>query len=257
MRIVFIGAGNLATRLAIELHKKSYQIIQVYNRTLQPATILAEHINSYPIDKTEDIRNDADLYIFSVKDDALSGLLKQIPANNGIWVHTAGSVPMNIFKGYSANYGVIYPFQTFSKTREVDFSNIPVFIEANTEKNLRILESVFLAISGKVIELPSEKRKYVHLTGVFACNFVNHMYAISQKILEKNGIPFNIVLPLIEETAAKVHQLEPADAQTGPAVRFDETIINKHLSLLDNFTEKEIYKSVSMSIHEFAKNKKT
>ncbi len=249
MNIIFIGAGNLATNLAIELKNKSHNILQVYSRTMESAKLLAKKVDSEAINEIDRIRNDADFYIFSVKDSALSSILDKMQPNSGIWLHTAGSVPLTIFKNYNERYGVIYPFQTFSKRRKVNFKPIPFFIEANTEEVLNKLKDLCLQISDKVIELPSEKRKHIHLTGVFACNFVNHMYRISEDILKSQDIPFDIIYPLIDETTSKIHEMLPEQAQTGPAIRFDENIINYHLSLLNDEQRKEIYKIISKDIH--------
>jgi predicted short-subunit dehydrogenase-like oxidoreductase (DUF2520 family) len=253
MRIVFIGAGNLAVNLALELKRRSFCIVQVFSRTMASATALATQVECSATNDTGEILSDADLYIFSVKDDALPSLLNRIPANEGLWVHTAGSVPMSIFDGCNANCGVAYPFQTFSKDRKVEFKTVPFFIEASTPENLEKIKSVFSKLSDVLIELPSEKRKYLHLTGVFACNFVNHLYVVAKKILEKENLPFDILLPLIDETAAKVHELPPEAAQTGPALRFDKNIIHRHLSMLDNPRLKEIYRLISENIYEINK----
>jgi predicted short-subunit dehydrogenase-like oxidoreductase (DUF2520 family) len=253
MRIVFVGAGNLATNLALELKRRSFRIVQVYSRTMESATALAGEIACPATNNVAEIVSDAELYIFSVKDDALPELLKQMPSNNGLWVHTAGSVPMNIFKPYSENFGVIYPFQTFSKTRRVDFKAVPFFIEANTPENLKKLRKVCSQLSGSVAELSSEKRRYLHLTGVFACNFANHLYTISKKLLEKEDIPFDVLLPLIDETTAKVHTLSPEAAQTGPAVRYDKKVIDRHLTMLDDSRLREIYRLISENIYETSK----
>jgi len=249
MKIIFIGAGNLATNLATGLTEKGFTISQVYSRTMESAQSLAGKIGCSATNNVDCIDNDADLYIFSVKDSALEDLLKQIPSNKGIWIHTAGSVPMKIFEKYNSRFGVVYPFQTFSKDRRVDFKCIPTFIEASSPECYEVLQSVFSVISDKVSELSSEKRRYVHLTGVFACNFVNHMYRISGDILKAEGIPFETLLPLIDETASKVYSLSPCDAQTGPAIRFDENIINNHLSLITDPEKKEIYRLISEDIH--------
>lgn len=253
IKIVFIGAGNLATNLATALSDKSFKVDQIYSRTLDSAQALAEKTNSKATNSIAEIDSSADLYIFSVKDSALEDLLNQIPQNNGIWVHTAGSIPMSIFEKYNSKYGVIYPFQTFSKNRAVNFSEIPFFIEANSKSSLKVLMDIFSAISDNISELSSDKRKYIHLTGVFACNFVNHMYRISNDILNIEGIPFETLLPLINETASKVHLLSPKDAQTGPAIRFDKNVIEKHLALIDDPSLREIYKLISKDIHD--KNK--
>lgn len=254
MKVVFIGAGRLATHLAIELSKLSFNILQVYSRTDLSAIELAQKVNAKVTTNIKEIESNADIYIFSVKDSALTELFAQIPSNNGLWIHTAGSIPINIFEKYNDRYGVLYPFQTFSKDRYLDFKTIPIFIEANNKKDLSILTTIANQISNKVYPLSSEKRQYIHLTGVFACNFVNHMYSISQDILKKEGIPFDITLPLIDETAAKVHSLSPKEAQTGPAIRYDENVINKHIQLIEDADLKEIYALISKNIYKTNKS---
>lgn len=250
MKVVFIGAGNVATHLAGGLYKQSFEIVQVYSRTLESAKELADKVNASPITDINHIITDAYLYIFSVKDSVLSDLIGQMPQTKGIWVHTAGCIPIAVFLGKTSEYGVIYPFQTFSKNRDIDLTDVPVFIEANSQDVLRNLYKVSRHLSEKVIDLPSDKRKYVHLTGVFACNFVNHLYKISNDILENQGIPFDLALPLIEETCAKVHELSPMEAQTGPAVRYDKNVIDKHLAMIEDESIKEIYKLISQNIHD-------
>lgn len=256
MDVVFIGAGNLATHLAKELAKYSFNILQVYSRTIEAAQELANKVNSTATNNIKDIKPNADIYIFSVKDTVLTELIGQIEINrDSLWLHTAGSMPISVFEGYTNNYGVFYPFQTFSKVRDLDFKKIPLFIEANNTNNLDLLETISNKLSSQVYCLSTQKRQYLHLTGVFACNFVNHMYTISEEILKKEDIPFNVLLPLIDETASKVHELRPKDAQTGPAVRYDENVINKHLSLIDDPKMKEIYQIISENIHRINSTK--
>ncbi len=252
MKVVLIGAGNVATHLATELYQKSFDIIQVYSRTIKSASALAKAVHAVPVTEISAIINDADLYIFSVKDSVLEELISQVPENKGLWLHTAGSMSIDIFSKYTSHYGVIYPFQTFSKNRDVNWSDIPLFIEASEHNTLIQLEGIAKQLSGKVLELSTDKRKYLHLTGVFACNFTNHMYALAEQILKKIDLPFEVALPLIDETAAKVHSLSPKVAQTGPAVRYDENVINKHLSLIDSKQVKEIYKLISDDIHRIS-----
>lgn len=250
MNIIFIGAGRLATHLAIELSKHAFNIQQVYSRTDTSAKELAKKINSKAVSDIKQIETNADIYIFSVKDSALVEIIADIPPNKGLWLHTAGSITLDIFKGYNGRYGVLYPFQTFSKDRELDFRKIPIFIEANNKNDLDLLRTICLEISDKVYTLSSEKRQYLHLTGVFACNFVNHMYAVSQHILEEENISFEALLPLIDETASKIHSLSPQEAQTGPAIRYDENVINKHIELIKDVDLKEIYTLISKNIHK-------
>jgi predicted short-subunit dehydrogenase-like oxidoreductase (DUF2520 family) len=256
MKIVFIGAGNLATNLAHELYSKGQSILQIYSRTEESAKTLSEAVCAEAITNVGQIETNADLYIFSVKDSALEELLAQMPPTSGVWTHTAGSIPLNIFEKYHNDYGVVYPFQTFSKERKVDFSEIPVFIEANSDQNLHLLRDFVAQFSRKAFPLSSEKRKYIHLCGVFACNFVNHLYAVAGDILASQEIPFDVLLPLIDETARKVHELSPKEAQTGPAVRYDENVIAKHLSMLAGENEKQLYELLSKNIHETNKTYK-
>lgn len=254
MNIVFIGAGNLATHLALELSKHSFNIIQIYSRTARSAQQLATLVDSDYTTKLDQIDNTADIYIFSVKDSALSDLIHKIKPNNGLWLHTAGSIEMGIFENSAKNYGVIYPFQTFSKDRHICFKYIPIYIEANSENNLKILKKLCSSISESVTTLSSEKRKYLHLSGVFACNFVNHMYVIAEQILANQGLPFDSVLPLIEETTAKLKHLSPLESQTGPALRYDLNVINRHINLLDDLELQKVYEMLSKNIYKFKQN---
>ena len=272
MKIVLIGAGNLATHLGKALHAAGHDMVQVFSRTMQSAETLASLLDAEPLTDIAQVRDDADVYIFSVKDSALVQLVAQLcrheadglgedgavnalrKAKKGeherVFLHTAGSMPMSVFKGMAQHYGVLYPMQTFSKQREVDFSIIPCFVEANDEFAQKQIEGLAREISGRVYQLSSEDRKYLHLSAVFACNFANHCYAISQDLLEEHGIPFDVMLPLINETAAKVHEMKPKDAQTGPAVRYDENVIDKQSKLLENHPHfKKVYDSMSKSIH--------
>lgn len=272
MKIVLIGAGNLATHLGKALHAAGHDMVQVFSRTMQSAETLASLLDAEPLTDIAQVRDDADVYIFSVKDSALVQLVAQLcrhdadglgedgavnalrKAKKGeherVFLHTAGSMPMSVFKGMTQHYGVLYPMQTFSKQREVDFSIIPCFVEANDEFAQKQIEGLAREISGRVYQLSSEDRKYLHLSAVFACNFANHCYAISQELLEEHGIPFDVMLPLINETAAKVHEMKPKDAQTGPAVRYDENVIGKQSKLLENHPHfKKVYDSMSKSIH--------
>lgn len=252
MKIIFIGAGNLATQLAKALLNAGHDIIQVYSRTKASASVLATIAGGAPTTDLEEIRKDADLYILAVKDSVLGDIIPQIckGREDRVFVHTAGSMPMNIFQGMALHYGVFYPMQTFSKNRDVEFAGIPVFIEGNDHLSLQTLHRMGESISNRVYELSTEDRKYLHLAAVFACNFVNHCYTLSSNILSAHHIPFDVMLPLIDETAAKVHDLTPFEAQTGPAVRFDENIIRAQAALLkNNPLTKDIYERMSMSIH--------
>lgn len=252
MKIVLIGAGNLATHLGKALHAAGHDMVQVFSRTMQSAETLASLLDAEPLTDIAQVRDDADVYIFSVKDSALEQLISQLcGGEKKVFLHTAGSMPMSVFRGKALHYGVLYPMQTFSKQREVDFSIIPCFIEANDEFALKQIEGLAGQISHRVFQLSSEDRKYLHLSAVFACNFANHCYAASQELLQQHGIPFDVMLPLIDETAAKVHGMTPKEAQTGPAVRYDENVIGKQMQLLEKYPYfQKIYDCMSKSIHE-------
>ena len=252
MKIVLIGAGNLATHLGKALHAAGHDMVQVFSRTMLSAETLASLLDAEPLTDISQVRDDADVYIFSVKDSALEQLISQLcGGEKKVFLHTAGSMPMSVFGGKALHYGVLYPMQTFSKQREVDFSIIPCFIEANDEFAQKQIEGLAVQISHRVYQLSSEDRRYLHLSAVFACNFANHCYAVSQELLQQHGIPFDVMLPLIDETAAKVHGMTPKDAQTGPAVRYDENVIGKQIQLLENQPYfQKIYDSMSKSIHE-------
>lgn len=248
MKIVFLGSGNVATHMAKALATAGHRIIQVFSRSQENATLLAEKVGAKAIHRLHLVDTTADLYLFCVKDDALTEVILQMPETKGVWVHTAGSLPMSLFSTRKEAYGVIYPLQTFSKSRELNFFDIPLFIEGSTPATLLFLENLSLSISRGGYELPSEKRVYLHLAAVFACNFVNHMYSLSSEILLKEDIPFDMLRPLIVETAAKVTEMAPKEAQTGPAVRNDEKVMRNHLQLIGKPLMKEIYTLLSKSI---------
>ena len=248
-KVVFIGAGNVATHLSQALKQSGCTILQVYSRTEASASILAQKLQvPYSTDLSE-INVNADLYIFSVKDDAIVDCIKKLPPLNGMFVHTAGSVPLSIFEGFTQRFGVIYPLQTFSKERNISFSNVPFFIEASNKQDEQMLYDIVHLISGNISVLSSDKRKYLHLSAVFACNFTNHLYDLAAQILEEQNLPFDLLLPLIDETTAKVHRMIPHKAQTGPAVRYDEQVIQNHINLLSNDNNKKIYDIISKNIN--------
>lgn len=248
-RVKFIGAGNLATHLGKAFAKAGIQIVQVYSRTLESAGTLGAILDVPFTNVIHEVDPDADLIIISVKDDAIEQVLKQTDFHKQLIVHTAGSISMDFLSPYSERHGVFYPLQTFSKGREIDFSGIPVCLEASSAEVLTELKELAAKISKTVYQINSDDRKILHLAAVFSCNFVNHFYDIGAQLLEKQGLAFDLLKPLIAETSAKVMEMNPRDAQTGPAKRYDETIINKHLKLMNNRPElMEIYNFVTNSI---------
>ena len=252
--IVFIGAGNLATHLALALNKATYNILQVYSRTQVSAETLAKQVDADSCCSFEQVRRDADLYIFALSDKALLPALQALQLKGKKLVHTAGSLPLSVFEDFTTDYGVFYPLQTFSKARQIDFSNIPICIEANGADLESELIQMGNQISNFVQLLSSHQRKQLHLAAVFTCNFTNHMYHIGQELLQEEGMDFDLLKPLILETALKVQEMPAKAAQTGPAVRFDEDVIKAHeesLKMQPDF--QKLYRFVSESIYHLHK----
>jgi len=252
MKIVFLGAGNLATNLAPAFYQHNHSIVQVYSRTLENASRLAENIYAQPIDNIQDLNKQADLYILALKDDALYEVIPHLPDISALFVHTAGSVPMNIFEGVVKNYGVFYPLQTFNKNRIIGFSEIPVFLEANSSENYRVIEKLACQISSEVQSASSNDRLAIHVAAVFACNFTNFMFVGAEELLQKHNLSFQNLKPLIKETFAKAQEHSPEKVQTGPAVREDKQTIQSHLKVLSNSGMwQKLYRFVSDMIVEY------
>jgi predicted short-subunit dehydrogenase-like oxidoreductase (DUF2520 family) len=243
-KITLIGSGNLGTQLGISLAKNGYKIVQVFSKSIENATILANKLNSKPIDNLNQLEN-TDLAIISVNDDIVSELSQLI---NFPQVHTSGMVSMNkLNKKYSV--GVFYPLQTFSKNKKVEFDQIPICIESDDNEFLKKIEKLAYSLSRKVYVMDENKRSKLHLSAVISCNFSNLMYQFANEICKENDIPFEVLHNLIEETSLKIQNISPKNAQTGPAKRLDKITIDKHLTILkENQELKEIYNSLSNSI---------
>lgn len=254
IKVCFIGAGNLATQLSKSLVANGISVTQIYSRTTSSAQELANQLGAKYTSRISEIDKNADIYFVALKDSVIDDVLAHCDFNDKLVVHCAGSISIEVLNKHSANIGVFYPLQTFSKNRDVEFSNIPIFIEANTKSNEELLMNLAMLISKRVSTINSENRKCLHISAVFACNFVNHFYNLSAQILNSKDIDFDVLRPLILETAQKVQKLDPKSAQTGPAVRFDENVISSHLKELeemDNYVE--LYKTVSKSIFKHHK----
>lgn len=256
LKFAFIGAGNLATHLSQALKINGYSILQVYSRTTESAKSLAEKLEADYTSELDEVTKEADVYIIAIKDSAYEEVLPKIQFDKKLVVHCSGSMPLAALENFAENIGVLYPLQTFSKIREINFKEIPIFTEASSAENEKVLLQIARKISDSVSSLNSERRINLHIAAVFACNFVNHFYTVSSDILNSKDIPFNVLKPLIAETAEKVQVMHPKDAQTGPAVRFDENIISKHLNELKGTKNyAELYNLISRSIFETHQNK--
>lgn len=246
VKVVILGTGNLATNLFKACREATnIKVIQVYNhhhKSLKPFEVFTETTTNLKDLKT------ADFYILALKDDMIPGISKQIEAKTGIVLHTSGAAGMNTLEKNN-NFGVFYPLQTFSKERAVNFTEIPICIEANTEESLKQVKSLALKLSNDVREIDSTQRKALHLAAVFVNNFSNHLYTLGDEICRDQQVDFSILQALIKETAVKVEKLSPKEAQTGPALREDNETIITHLDLLSAH-KKKIYTLLSDSIKQ-------
>lgn len=234
-KIILVGAGNLATSLAVALKKSSLCPLAVWSRTPESAQQLGSRVGCSYTTKIEELP-EATVVIIAVADAAFRSVAHAVAQHypNALVLHTAGSVPMEALCDEGCNsYGVLYPMQTFSKERIVDFSTVMTFVEGSTPAVTERIRAIAIALGGKVHNATSEQRRYLHLAAVFACNFTNALFTMSAQLLEAKGLPFEAMLPLIDETVAKVHSLHPREAQTGPARRGDNEIMQRQASMLD------------------------
>ena len=232
-RIALFGAGNVAISLAKALTLAGYRIIQVYSRTPESAEWLANRLNAKAITDPFDFDHSTDVIIFAINDSALAEVIDHIPFSGQLALHTSGSIPIEVFKGKAEHYGVLYPLQTFSKTRSVKFHEIPLFIEASSSRDLANLKMLAESLAANVYVADSMQRRQLHLSAVFANNFVNHFYSLAGELIKKSGFSFEVLKPIILETAQKaIESNNPATVQTGPAVRLNKEIIEKHIEML-------------------------
>lgn len=246
MQIVLIGSGNVAFHMAKAFTEAGISIAQVFGRNEKELSVISEKFN---LSISTKVLADADLYIISVSDSSIAEVSKKIQKTDCLVAHTSGSISRDALQG---NYrkGIFYPLQTFSKSKNLDYSKIPFFIDAENDSDKEILKNVASKLSKNVMFADDEKRKYIHLTAVFACNFVNHLYARAKEISDSQHIPFEYFLPLIDETTRKIHELEPKLAQTGPAIRNDERVLELHEKLITDEEKLKIYKTLNESIRK-------
>ena len=245
--IVILGTGNVAKHLFDAFTAQNgVEIIQVYGRSQNTLSYFNNQINT-----TSDLSNikEADIYLIAISDDAISEVSKSLVGEKGLMVHTSGSIPIKALPNKHRR-GVFYPLQTFSANRKVNFKEIPICIEAENKEDYKLLNELASAISDKVIQIDTDQRKVLHLAAVFANNFTNHIYHTAQEICIQNDVSFELLLPLIKETAAKIQDLSPLDAQTGPAKRNDTGTLKKHLVQLENKKHNKIYALLSESIRK-------
>jgi len=247
LKIVIIGSGNVAEHLirAFE-HSNNSEVIQLYSRNIITGNELS---SKFKVDYTNSIDKIkvADLYLIVVSDSAITEVSKSLPFDNRLVAHTSGATGLDLLDNKNRQ-AVFYPLQSFTKGKEIDFSDIPICIETKNNKDCDTLINIAKSISETVSKVSSEQRQYLHASAVFVNNFTNHMFHIGKEIAEHNNIDFNLLKPLIRETVEKLQYRTPREAQTGPAVRGDKITMEKHLNLITNETHKEIYKLVAESI---------
>ena len=249
IKAVILGLGNLGIPLAKTLlSSNDIDLIQIYSRSYTDPYF----VGSVPVTNKISKLLPADVYILTVKDDVISSFSRKLGGLKGLLVHTSGSVPLKDLASRN-NRGVLYPIQSFNKDREVDFKKIPIAYEVEDESDNDLLKKFATSISETVFRLSSEQRMFLHISSVFANNFTNHMYTIASDICRENGLSFDLIKPLILETAEKIFSNLPEDVQTGPAIRNDFHTIKKHMDNL-NINRKEIYNLVSESIQNTNKN---
>jgi predicted short-subunit dehydrogenase-like oxidoreductase (DUF2520 family) len=246
--ISIIGSGNVATTLVYNFRDTGLIINDIYSRNEGKATILAKTTNTKHITGLQSINLRSDLYIIAVNDDSIENIVADFPEVDGIVVHTSGSKPMSLLKRFD-RYGIFYPLQTITSTTPIKLKEVPICIEAESEETIESIDELASQVSSNVFRLDSEKRLFLHMTAVMVNNFSNYMYSMAHHILENKDIDFNLLLPLINETAQKINDLSPHNSQTGPARRKDVNTIEKHLKLLSEFPEyKEVYELLTKNI---------
>ena len=245
IRMVLLGSGNVATHFYNALRlSPEVTIIQTYNRKK-----IKLHSSQSPDEITDQLNHlvEADVYLLAISDEAIERISAQLPFTNKLVLHTSGGIAMKSLAPANRR-GVLYPLQSFSKHKEMEYENIPICVEAEYVKDLSILQKIAQEISSEVYEISSEQRTYLHIAAVFVNNFSNHLFTIGKNICDTHHIPFEILSPLIVETAEKAIQLSPEKAQTGPASRGDSKTIIKHLEHLQNESYKKIYTLITNEI---------
>jgi len=249
MRITLIGSGNVATHLGVAFKNAGHHIVQVYSRDLQNASLLAYNIKAEPIDDLKLVNIETDLFVIAIKDDAIGDMASDLAGYGKMIVHTSGATSIEAIRLFTDEAGVFYPLQTFSKTKEVNFNTVPLCIEGANEQITQQLKTLAWTISQNVYKVDSEQRKILHLAAVFACNFPNYLYYAAGSLLKQHNLDFDMLRPLILETAEKVQEHLPQNVQTGPAVRNDEKTMDAHLLLLGQNAElQEVYRLLSQLI---------
>jgi predicted short-subunit dehydrogenase-like oxidoreductase (DUF2520 family) len=248
-RITLLGSGNVAHHLCRAFVMNNIPIHQIYSRNKIKGAALAAFSKAVYVESLDDKEFSGDIFIFAVSDSSIQKILDSRKWDNKLLIHTAGSVPADIFKPYSDHYGVIYPLQTLSSFRDLDYRTMPFCIEAADSMDEKIIKKLVTAITCDVRVVDSDKRKLLHISAVFINNFTNHMFSIAKQLSNEKNIPFDIYQPLIRETVAKMLESDSYESQTGPARRNDKAVMESHINELKSHPDwQKIYTFVSQSI---------
>lgn len=247
--IVLIGAGNVAWHLGHQLKNAGHNIVQVYNRTGLKAESLAEELGTDSTNKIEEITKDADIYLLAVSDHGIDDIILELRLPGKIVAHTSGAVPLRGMEHISKKVGIFYPLQTLTKGQMVDFKAVPLLIEASDKQVADELTELAQTISKTVQYMNSEKRRALHVAAVFVNNFTNYLYGIANEVVDREGLDFSLLNPLMQETLNKLKSAKPTEVQTGPAKRGDYRTIEEHLTYLaKNAAYREVYLVLTESI---------
>jgi len=249
MKVLIIGAGNVATVLGRLIKAAGHDIVQVISRNVSSAKILADELNCPYTNDFITIDKTAGVYIVAMSDAALNGLHEEIKLQNQLIVHTAGAVSKDVLKNVSTQYGVLYPMQSMIKEEHYNPSQIPILIEGNTDATTITIEAFAKSIFPNVTVLKEEDRQKLHVAAVVVNNFPNYLYSLAHDFCEKEQVDFDLLFPLIDSLTKRLHYQHPANMQTGPAVRKDTATLDRHLRLLYNYPKlKSIYMKITDSI---------
>jgi predicted short-subunit dehydrogenase-like oxidoreductase (DUF2520 family) len=251
MDIVIIGSGNVAAVLGRKFKAAGHTILQIYSRNATAATKLAYAWDTESTNYKSMINKNADLYLVAVNDDAIDDVAEDLKLPGKVVAHTAAAVPKEVLKSVTSHYGVFYPLQSLRKDITV-LPDIPIFFDGSDEKTKKALAQLAHSISAeKVVEAGDDARLKLHAAAVVVSNFTNHLYALAEEYCRKEGLDFKQLLPLIEETALRIKDIPPQQAQTGPAIRHDSETIHKHLELLKQHPQlKNLYLLLTESIQQ-------
>ena len=254
--VVIIGSGNVAEAFARAVSgAEGVFLRQIFARNSERGHMLARECNTKWSCEPEELA-EADLYIIAISDRAVESVARSLRFRPGAMVvHTAGSVPLAALPSQGVRRGILYAFQSFTAGRSVQFEGLPLFVEAESEEDYLMLESFGRMLGCRVERADSERRRRIHLAGVFVNNFVNHLYGVARGVVGGVGLDFEVLKPLIRETAMKALDVDnPALVQTGPAVRGDRAVCERHLEMLQGDDVKQhIYKYITESIWETSK----